>query len=109
MIDTTKDNVVPLAKGITAVSLGIQPTESKFLMKQEQDTYCKLGTLQVACEGSEFYPDHREVLNRKSVEIEATQVVVLEPQRKLELYLSHHGPISGHPGQRRIYGTLQQT
>lgn len=46
--------------------------------------------------------------NLKIISQNTTLTVVAETFRAQPLYLAHHIPIGGHPGQRRRYDTLQQ-
>lgn len=56
-----------------------------------------------------FYPDHRRLLIRKSIVIEATWVVDPKSLQKRILNLFQHLPISGLPGHRKMFHTLRQT
>lgn len=81
----------------------------ELLVGHAQETYRKTATLQVACQGPEFYLGHRWLPNFKSSIVEARQAVVPESLWKRILYLAHHPPISRHPGQCRMYDTLHKT
>lgn len=74
----------------------------EFLMEQAQDPYCKIAAKSVGLPNSEYRIDQHGLLVRRSMIGGSIQTAVPQSLRSRVLYLSHHTPIAGHPGQRRM-------
>lgn len=107
--DTNRDDIVPMDGNQTKVSLDAALMKCEFLVKTAQETFCKTTILQLRCQGSEFYLDYRGLLVREFVVDEVTEVFVSKSFQNQMLQFSHHSPIAGHPGQRRMHDMLRQT
>lgn len=82
-------------------------TERKFVVRKSWDIYCKVASLQVGRSSTEFFLHDRRLLIRKSIVVDAFQIVVLETLRDRILYFIHFPPLVGHPDQHKMYDTLR--
>lgn len=80
--ETTKNDVIPLDSDIAEIFFDTKSTKSEFSREQVNKIVCKTAIIQVGLRGSEFYVDHRGLINRKFIFNEATHRAVLESLRK---------------------------
>lgn len=106
-IDTHTTKNTPTNDDNIASPQLFQPlTVTKFLITQASDTYCRMGHTQVGRNNSKFDVNNDGLHVRSSRVDGALSVVVPPPLRERIIILSHHPPITGLPGQFRLYDTL---
>lgn len=98
------------AQSITYVDStdAIPPTLEDFITAQSASEFCQIVARQLSQAETEFTLDKEEVFIRRTAVEEALQKLVLQSLRQRLYNLSNHSGLSGHRGQRRMYGTMQR-
>lgn len=109
VVDTFKDDVIPLQNDDTEVSLDTTPTEKQITDGTSSKHFLQTATLQIGWQGSELFLDNGGRFIYKSNTDKTTQTVVLKSIRRRKLYFWNDPPTSGHSNQRRVHDTLRQT
>lgn len=107
IVYTSSNDIIPLT-ATAAPSGNSQPTENEFIVRQENDLYCKATSVQAGHPNFEFHSNHRSLLICKSTVHKATQIVVLALLCKRILHLTQHSLVTGHPDHHRMYNTLRR-
>ena len=84
-------------------------TDEEFIKQQAEDEYCKEAAKSVGLPGSAFSIDKHGFLVRIAPLDGAVQKVVPASLKDRILKLGHFPPLSGHPGQRRMYDTMRRS
>lgn len=105
---STYDGKEILLRATKEQSLDAPLTKNELLFDQKLDKNFWTASLHVCQTNTEFFIDNKRILSWRSKVNKATQTVLAESLCTRVLYLSHHSPTSGHPGERCMYDKFRQ-